>query len=151
MRSGAVCVSLLAALGCAVGPNHKAPKVAAPQVHRGEKTAAKQTFAELPWWEIYRDPKLFELIKTATTNAYDLRIALSRVEVARQSHRAAAWALAPTIGLNAGVGEDYGSAGIPGSYPPSRSTGRWGATVGASWEPDLWGRLRRIAEVAENE
>lgn len=150
-KAGGFAAALPLLVGCAVGPNHEAPKVATPQVHRGEKTAAKKSFAELPWWELYRDPKLFELIKTATTSAYDLRIALSRVEIARQSHRAAAWALAPTVGVSLGAGDAVGSTSIPGYYPPTNTNQHYGLSVGASWEPDLWGRLRRIKEAAENE
>lgn len=144
-------VALTAALGftgCAVGPNHKAPEVATPEKHRGEKEAQEKSFADLPWWEIYRDPTLFSLIKTATENSYDLRVALARVEVARQSHRAAVWALAPTLGVNAGVGDAVGSPAIPSIYPAQNVNGNFGIGAGASWEPDVWGRLRRLADVA---
>jgi len=144
----ALCALLLAA-GCAVGPHHKAPEVATPETFRGEKGANDKSFADLPWWEIYRDPTLFGLIKVATEENIDLRIALSRVEIARQNHRAAVWSLFPTIGVQAGVGESLGQPNIPSVYPLQSATGTFGAGVGASWEPDVWGRLRRITEVAQ--
>jgi multidrug efflux system outer membrane protein len=140
---------ILLTSACAVGPNHKAPEVPAPEVFRGTEKATEESFADLPWWELYQDPSLFSLIKTATEDAYDLRIALARVEVARQAHRAAIWSLAPTIGVQGGVGDAVGSPSIPSFYPPPSATGNFGLGVGASWEPDVWGRLRRYTEMAE--
>ena len=96
--TGGTLALALAAAGCAVGPNHEAPAVKSPQSHRGDKEPTASSLADLPWWEVYRDPALFGLIKEATEQSIDLRIALARVEAARQAHRAAAWSLAPTIG-----------------------------------------------------
>lgn len=154
--SRAAQVSLLALLtsACAVGPNHKPPELQTPERHRGDTTASTpedaQSLSDLPWWEIYRDPTLFSLLKEATEKAYDLRIALARTEAARQSHRAALWALAPTIGINLGAGDTMGTTAIPSPATPLDLSG-YGLNAGASWELDLWGRLRRIAEMAEYE
>jgi len=148
---GAGTLSLaLAAVGCAVGPNHKAPEIKSPESHRGDQQSTATSLADLPWWEVYRDPALFALIKEATEKSLDLRIALSRVEIARQAHRAQIWALAPTIGVQGGVGDSLGSLDVPSLYPPVQTTGTWGAGVGASWEPDVWGRLRRLTQVAKH-
>src|SRR5436190_1612309 len=79
---------LLAALavlapGCAVGPKYKAPEVEVPGEFRGAPNLpGSNTLAELPWWEFFKDERLKELIGTALTNNYDLRIALSRAEQA---------------------------------------------------------------------
>jgi len=149
--TGGLLVIALSATGCAVGPNHKAPEVKSPEAHRGDKQSTATSLADLPWWEVYRDPALFALIKEATEESLDLRIALSRVEIARQAHRAAVWSLAPTIGLQGGVGDSLGSLDVPGlGYPPIQSQSAWGAGVGASWEPDVWGRLRRLTQVAKH-
>lgn len=146
--TGGALVIALASAGCAIGPNHEAPKVKTPEAHRGDKQATATSLADLPWWEVYQDPALFALIKEATEQSLDLRIALARVEAARQAHRAAAWSLAPTLGVQAGVGDSLGSLDVPGMYPPVQTTGAWGAGAYASWEPDVWGRLRRLTEVA---
>jgi len=143
-------VAMLA--GCAVGPNHVAPEVPSAEQHRGDESGDREhSLSDLPWWELYLDPTLVSLIREATEKAYDLRIALARVDAARQSHQAAIWALAPTIGLNAGAGAAVGTPSIPSLYPPEPWSGRFGAAAVASWEADLYGRLRRIAEVAEYE
>lgn len=147
-----VAIALLASVsGCAVGPNHEAPEIATPEAHRGEAKASPQSLADLPWWEVYDDPALFSLLKEATEKSYDLRIALARVEMARQAHRAAVWALAPTLGVSGGVGDAVGSSTIPGIYPPQSANGNFGLSGVASWEPDVWGRLRRIREGALRE
>lgn len=137
--------------GCAVGPNHKAPEVVAPKTHRGDEKPNDRSFAELPWWEIYKDPSLFELIRGATQNSFDLRVAMARVEMARQAHRAAVWSLWPTVGVQGGVGDAVGSLTVPNIYPPQATSGHFGVGAGASWEADVWGRLRRLTSAAKHE
>ena len=69
--------------GCAVGPNYKRPPINAPATFRGETDVATNSFADLPWWQVFHDDTLQSLIRTALTNNYDLRIAVTRVEQAR--------------------------------------------------------------------
>src|SRR5262245_20684238 len=78
-----VCFAWLAT-GCAVGPHYKRPGVDSPARFRsGPSEAPTNTLADLQWWEIYRDPVLSSLIRTALTNNYDARIAVTRVEQPR--------------------------------------------------------------------
>ena len=65
--------------GCAVGPNYKRPPINAPAAFRGETTISTNSFASLPWWQVFQDDTLQILIRTALTNNYDLRIAVTRV------------------------------------------------------------------------
>jgi multidrug efflux system outer membrane protein len=145
--TGSIVLAATLAAGCAVGPNHEAPEVKAPTAHRGDKQASATSLADLPWWEVYRDPALFALLKEATEKSIDLRIALARVEIARQAHRAQVWQLAPTFGISGGVGDHLGQSSVPSVYPPVQTTGAWGMGATASWEPDVWGRLRRLTQV----
>ena len=70
---------------CTVGPNYKRPNVNAPTVFRGPSGVAQQaSFADLPWWEVYKDETLKELVKTSLTNNYDLAVDVARVEQARR-------------------------------------------------------------------
>jgi outer membrane protein, multidrug efflux system len=74
--------------GCAVGPNYRRPAVQAPVAFHGPDQAqqtAPQTvsFADLPWWQVFHDPQLQELIRTALKQNYDLQIAMERVSAAR--------------------------------------------------------------------
>ena len=74
----ALCAVLLA--GCAVGPNYKRPPVAAPAAFRNDTDVTTNSFANLPWWQIFHDETLQNLVRVALTNNYDLRIAVARVE-----------------------------------------------------------------------
>jgi multidrug efflux system outer membrane protein len=74
--------------GCAVGPNYRRPAVQTPAAFHGPDQAqqtAPQTasFADLPWWQVFHDPQLQELIRTALKQNYDLQIAVERVSAAR--------------------------------------------------------------------
>src|SRR5712692_10278753 len=84
--SGRIVSSIVAAalLGsCAIGPNYKRPTVAEPQTFRGQATAEAASLADAPWWEVFRDPILKDLIHEALYNNYDVRIAAARVQEAR--------------------------------------------------------------------
>src|SRR5580658_10397658 len=86
-----VILVLLAALvisGCAVGPNYHRPAVQTPTVFRApddsQRTQTQTTsFADLPWWQVFHDPQLQELIRTALKQNYDLQMAVERVNAAR--------------------------------------------------------------------
>ena len=74
----------LSLAGCAVGPNYKRPAVNAPTGFRGATTdVSTNSLADLPWWSVFKDPVLQDLIQVALTNNYDLRITLARMDQAR--------------------------------------------------------------------
>jgi outer membrane protein, multidrug efflux system len=83
MRAGLVVMVSVALAGCAIGPNYHPPKVEEPPAFRGEEAPAATSIADLPWWDVFRDPALKGLIEEALARNYDLRIAASRVEQAR--------------------------------------------------------------------
>src|SRR5262249_41065649 len=70
--------------GCAVGPNYKRPDLPVPDQVRGSATPAEAaSLADSPWWEIFKDPTLAQLVDEALRNGYDIRLATARVEEAR--------------------------------------------------------------------
>jgi len=72
--------------GCMVGPNYHRPAVQVPQNFRAPDPLPNpqaESFADLKWWEVFKDPDLQELVKTALQQNYDLRDAVTRVEAAR--------------------------------------------------------------------
>lgn len=152
-----ICNSLLALLpslvlivsGCAVGPNYVRPKVNAPADFRGAEGAAQQaSYADLPWWEVFKDDQLKSLIDTALANNYDLAIAVSRVEQARQLAAVARSQYLPAV--NYSVGASDGKNEFVGSIAPGSVTtkGAFLAVGSAAWEADIWGRIRRLNESA---
>jgi multidrug efflux system outer membrane protein len=135
--------------GCAVGPNYKRPAVASPGNFRSAPgVITTNSLADLPWWDIYRDDTLKSLIHTALTNNYDVRIAATRVEQARQLSAQARAQFLPSVNYQGAVSR--GRNEIFGS--PIPNNGRVGdsalAIADAAWEVDFWGRIRRLNESA---
>ncbi len=99
-----VVIVTLALAGCAIGPTYKRPTVDVPSDFRFAAHQSTNSFADLPWWEVFKDPTLLHLIRTAVTNNYDLRQAVARVEQARNIAVVAGAPLFPQIGYGGGVG-----------------------------------------------
>jgi len=137
------------ASGCAVGPNYKRPTVNTPGDFRSAQTPAEQaSLADLPWWVIFRDETLQKLITEALENNYDLRVAVTRVEQARQIAAQARSQFFPSINYDGAIATGRNS--FLGTASPNA-----GATAGSAlldlsvfWEMDLWGRIRRLNEAA---
>jgi multidrug efflux system outer membrane protein len=149
IRLGVVLASVCLLSGCLVGPRYKRPVVTAPPVFRGQEgEAQKASIADLPWWEIFKDEALRGLIKTAIANNNDLRIAAARVEQARQFARLARSDYFPGVGYEAGIsGGRNESLGNP-IDSGGKSRGSIAVGIGAAWEADVWGRIRRSNEYA---
>jgi outer membrane protein, multidrug efflux system len=141
----------LALAGCAIGPNYKRPTVDVPSDFRFAAYQSTNSFADLPWWEVFKDPTLLHLIRTAVTNNYDLRQAVARVEQARNIAVVARAPLLPQIGYGGGVGR--GRNALFNSPAPLMGATESSAQVNlnAFWEVDLWGRIRRMSEAARAE
>ncbi|MGC9969760.1 MAG: efflux transporter outer membrane subunit [Bryobacteraceae bacterium] len=149
IRLGVVLASVCLLSGCLVGPRYQRPVVTAPPVFRGQEgEAQKASIADLPWWEIFQDEALRGLIKTAIANNNDLRIAAARVEQARQFARQARSDYFPGVGYEVGAsGGKNESLGAP-ALSGGKTQGTVAAVLGASWEADVWGRIRRSNEYA---
>lgn len=135
--------------GCAVGPNYKRPAVSSPSNFRSAPSeVTTNSLADLPWWDIYRDETLKALIHIALTNNYDVRIAATRVEQARELSAQARAQFLPSINYQGSVSR--GRNEFLGS--PAPNNGNTGdaalAVANAAWEVDLWGRIRRLNESA---
>lgn len=137
--------ALVAFFGCALGPNYKRPPVSSPSAFRGETEASTNSFADLPWWQIFHDTRLQELIRLALTNNFDLRAAFAREEEARQSVFETRSELFPQLNYQ-GIAA-RGKNIINATPFPGTATGDYFVGEGeASWEVDLWGRVRRLTE-----
>ncbi len=136
--------------GCRVGPNYHRPKVNAPVAFRGAEGAAQQaSIADLPWWEIFKDETLKGLIKTALVNNYDLAVAVTRVEQANEIAAEARSQYFPSVGygglVSGGKNQFTGSPLANNTSVQSFFIG----VVNATWEIDLWGKIRRLNEGAK--
>ncbi|MCL5099202.1 MAG: efflux transporter outer membrane subunit [Candidatus Omnitrophica bacterium] len=136
--------------GCAVGPNYHPPKVNTPPTFRDQTSSGTNSLADLPWWTIYRDETLQNLIREAFTNNYDLRVAVSRVEQARTLVAQARSTFFPQINYDGGAArgrQSFLGNPIPsGEQRGNPNTSSFLADFNAVWEVDLFGRLRRGLE-----
>ena len=81
--TAAAALTAVLAAGCMVGPNYKRPAVQTPTAFRDLSTNAQAqsqaaSYADLPWWQVFQDPQLQELIRTALKQNFDLQIATVR-------------------------------------------------------------------------
>ena len=134
--------------GCVVGPNYQRPKTPAPPAYRGQTAAESASMADLPWWSVFPDETLQGLVRTAIANNLDLRVAAARVEQARQLSVQARSQYLPSVIYETGVsGGQNESLGEPSPQNgPLQGTGS--ILLQATWEADLWGRIRRSNEYA---
>ncbi len=141
-----VAVALLA--GCAMGPNYKRPALETPATYRFGGSEGTNSLGDLPWWELFKDPALQDLIFSALTNNYDIRRAAARVEQARQQVTVARAPLFPQIGYSGDVGR--GKNATLNSLAPGNGATASSAqfNLNAAWEIDFWGRIRRLTEAA---
>src|SRR5262245_50123215 len=86
MRTPILVAALCAAVlfsACAVGPNYRRPETPVTEAYRGQEPPEPTSIADLPWWEVFHDEVLQDLIAQALKNNYDLLTAIARVESSR--------------------------------------------------------------------
>lgn len=140
---------ILLVAGCKLGPDYQRPNMNTPSAFRGEGQVATNSFADLAWWEVFKDDNLQALIRRALTNNYDLRIATTRILQSREVIIENRAGMIPQVGYSGTFGG--GRNATPGGNAfPTGGTNVTLISVGAtaSWELDLWGRIRRMTESA---
>ncbi|RDI96967.1 RND transporter [Dyella solisilvae] len=130
---------------CAVGPNYERPKVDVPAGYRFADAQAVQV-ANATWWQEFNDPVLNDLVKQAVAENKDLAIAAARVDEYYGRLMSTSSALFPQVGLNLGAGRAR-TAATP--LTPNFVSSQVQINALASWEIDLFGRLRRLRESAK--
>jgi outer membrane protein, multidrug efflux system len=138
-------VALLLA-GCSVGPAYQRPTAPAPEAFRYADVKESESIADLPWWQLFRDPTLEGLIREALEKNQDLALAAARVQESQAVARGAAGPLWPQVGVVANG--SYGQASKK-NYPGATAQASFGLDAAVSWELDLWGRVRSARDQAE--
>ena len=137
----------LSLTGCKVGPNYVRPPVHPPEAWK-EPVPLDTTFANLPWWEVFQDPPLQELIRISLEENKDLKIAVERIEEARAFYGFQKADLYPQVNGNASIAGQEASHDSVVKIPESVDTSKPVYTLNASvfWELDFFGRIRRATE-----
>jgi NodT family efflux transporter outer membrane factor (OMF) lipoprotein len=149
----------VALAACAVGPNFKRPSVPTPEHYKNTVTAqARATQAPAEWWALFHDPTLSRLIARVDVSNQNLAQAVAAYQAAAAAVSEARAAFFPTVSLSAsatrlgsgGRSSTFASVGSIGVGTSGGSTSSLLQVSGsASWEIDVWGRLRRALESAK--
>jgi multidrug efflux system outer membrane protein len=135
--------------GCMVGPDYKRPPVEAPGVYRGDSqspVASSESLGDEKWWEVFQDPVLQQLIRTALAQNYDLRIAASRVLQAQAQLGITRANQFPTVSAGAEAFSQRNPK-ISSSFP-SYEANAGEVDLAVVWNLDFWGKYRRQTEAA---
>ncbi len=132
--------------GCMVGPNYHRPAVQTPPAFRDlsqnpQLQAQTASYADLPWWQVFQDPQLQELIRSALKQNYDVQIATERINEARAQLTISKSRLFPQVGGNADFAG--GKDGVTHA-----KFNFLDLTADAAFQLDFFGRLRRANEAA---
>jgi outer membrane protein, multidrug efflux system len=158
----------VAPLGCSVGPDFEQPEANLPPHWSATSTASDAVDTEpstvVNWWSAFHEPTLSSLIERSRASNLDLRAAVLRITEARAAREVASAAFLPSVSANASytrqrlsdstatgaIFTSFGNVTIPGvpsiNFPNPYNQFQLGAS--ASWELDLFGRVRRSVEAA---
>jgi multidrug efflux system outer membrane protein len=130
--------------GCTtVGPDFTLPEVETPDQFRYAPVGDAKTTSDLKWWELFEDPILFEMVKTALENNKNVKIALSSIEQSRAElgfYKADEY---PMIGIQGGLS----TGNFSGARSVDTNSNIYLAPM-LNWELDFWGKFKRSTEAA---
>lgn len=157
-RTLAVLISASLAAGCVVGPDYTRPELSMPENFLGQAAVDQRTASSntdlIAWWAGFGDPQLTRLVTLALEQNLDLAQAAARVAQARAGLGAANAALLPSGSISGQTARAYQSVETPLGQVLNQAPDfdRYGnsheANLGASWELDIFGGLRRGREAA---
>ena len=133
--------------GCAMGPDYKRPRIDTPHAYRYEPGQTADT-ANTQWWKQFDDPALDRLITEALAGNKDVLIAAANIEAAQGVLMATRSAFFPQVNYSGNAVRQRNSLNDPVPPPSSNPFTSLQVLGGASWEIDLWGRIRRQTEAA---
>lgn len=136
--------------GCAVGPRYQPPSTpVAASFDPATATPFTPAEPESRWWRLFGDPTLEDLADRAIRGNRDLQIAVARLHEARALRRESLWAFAPQGGVSGSFQRrQFAGSETAGLNLSSRVWNTWSTGFDATWELDLFGRLRHSARAA---
>ena len=155
--SAIAAAALTLVTACTVGPNYVRPAAEIPGAYKeveGWKVAQpKDHLTRGAWWEIFDDPQLNALEEQANISNQSVMVAEAQFRQARALVQAARANYFPTVTVGASYTRSRASAnvgGVTGTTVASPTpTSNYMLVADASWEPDLWGRVRRTVEASK--
>jgi multidrug efflux system outer membrane protein len=144
-KAAPILLTALALSGCAVGPNYHRPAVQTPPAFHGSDQSQQAepqsaSFADLPWWQVFHDPQLQDLIRTALKQNYDLQLAVERVNAARAQVGITRSNEFPQVSLDPTFSGGKNDQNIKSNI--------FSLAADVVFQVDLFGRYRRATEAA---
>jgi NodT family efflux transporter outer membrane factor (OMF) lipoprotein len=148
--------SLLFVGGCTVGPNYGRPPVDAPPAYKEasnfKQAAPSDQTAKGKWWEIYQDPQLNALEEQVSVSNLNIKSAQAQFLAARAAVRISRSALFPNATGSLSVSRtDQSQNKALFSSTEQKDYNDFQIPVDVSYEPDVWGRVRRTVEASRSE
>jgi len=156
-RIGALTISAFLLGGCAVGPNYQRPSAEAPPAYKETPENFKQAqpsdaMAKGKWWEVYGDPQLNALEEQIAVSNQSLKASQEQFLQARAALRIARAGYYPQLSVSASAA-GYRQSQNKALFSPGETVTYpdYLLPVDVSYEPDVWGRVRRTVEGARSE
>lgn len=144
-----VAVASILIEGCTVGPNYHKPTVPVPTAYHGpnddpqeQAQAQAASFADLPWWQVFQDSVLQDLIRRALKQNYDLQTATEKIMQGRAQLMVTRSNQFPQLSANGNAVDERSFQGFP--FQTRYAT----YAADATFQLDLFGQLRRATESA---
>lgn len=152
-RNVVASIALIALGGCMVGPDYRRPDVEVPAAYKetGEWKVAQPAdeASRGKWWEVFGDPKLDAIVEQVEISNQSVRAAEAQFRQARALVAASRASFFPALTGNVSITRSQSPTGPIGGTTAGRVLSNRSASLDASWEPDLWGRVGRTVESSE--
>jgi NodT family efflux transporter outer membrane factor (OMF) lipoprotein len=142
-----VTAAVIIVSSCSLRQKYVRPQVKTDSLYRGANNADTASMANISWKQMFTDQKLQSLLQEGIANSYDLKIAVTRINQADANLRQSKAAYFPTLSVEPQytrqrtAAAEGGSLGIfPGNL--------FELSGSASWEIDLWGKLKGAQKAA---
>jgi len=161
LRNSVLAVAVLAVAACTIGPDYHRPAVELPThfkegVNWQRSAANPQGTLSSQWWQDFRDDQLTQLVEQSLRANQSIVAAEAAYRLAQAQVAASTASLYPVVTANAAASRSHtnstsstGTVATRGAASTSGTGNVFSATLAASWEPDLWGQIRRTIESAK--
>lgn len=151
MKKLLIFTSLIFVTGCMVGPKYHRPSVSVPKAFRGQSppkvpAAKAESLGNQKWWQVFKDPVLDKLIRTAIAQNYDLRIAAARVMQAQAMLGITRGNQFPFVSAGAGLFSEKNPK--VSKVFPSYEANAGNLNLSVIWDLDFWGKYRQETQAA---
>src|SRR5271157_3462186 len=153
LATAAIAGVLVIFTSCAVGPDYVRPKAEAPAAYKEgadwKVAQPQEAVVRGAWWKIFQDSQLDALAEQVNISNQNVAAAEAQFRQARALVQAARAGYFPNVAIGASAARSLGSANAPNSLGTTNQVSDLLLTGTASWEPDIWGKVRRTVEASQ--